>query len=208
MRTQRQGTPKGACTGKASLRAGVLLLACLALTPAGGAAQHASLAYTSVRARLEADVSASDEHVASVRRNALRIGGIRPIAVAKWGALAGAAGAAAYGFIRNDEADDLYRELELACNADRAVCALRTSSGAYADARLEAMYQDVVAHDRTSERALIASQVGVALGVVLFLLDLRSDERPADIPYEPRRFQIAPARGGGLTFHARLPFAF
>lgn len=141
-------------------------------------------------------------------RKALRPGGIRPIAVAKWSTLIGAAGAAAYGFIRNDQADDLYRDLELACNADRAVCGLRTSDGAYADPQLEAMYQDVLDRDRTSQRALIASQVGVAIGVVLFLLDLRSDDRPEDIPYEPRRIELAPARGGGLTLSATLRVGF
>jgi hypothetical protein len=135
-------------------------------------------------------------------------GGLRPIAVAKWGALLGAAGAAAYGFIRNDEADDLYRELESACNADRAVCLLRTTDGAYANAEFEALYQDVLARDRTSQRALLASQVGVALGVVLFLIDLRSDDRPENIPYEPRLIHVLPGRDGGLALRASVRVDF
>ena len=137
-----------------------------------------------------------------------RTSGIRPIAVAKWSAVAGAAAAAAYGFIRNAEADDLFRDLEEACEAAPAVCALRGPDGAYADPALEAMYQDVLTHDRASRYALLGSQIGIAAGVALFLLDLRSDERPPDIPYEPRRFEIGPAPDGGLSFTARLPVGF
>jgi hypothetical protein len=136
-----------------------------------------------------------------------RSAGIRPIAVAKWSAAAGAAAAAAYGFIRNAEADDLFRDLEEACEAAPAVCALREPDGAYADPGLEAMYQDVLTHDRASRYALVASQIGIAVGVALFLLDLRP-ERPPDIPYEPRRFEIGPAADGGLSFRARVPVGF
>lgn len=134
--------------------------------------------------------------------------GIRPIAVAKWSAVAGAAAAAAYGFIRNAEADDLFRDLEEACEAAPAVCALRGPDGAYADPALEAMYQDVLTHDRASRYALLGSQIGIAAGVALFLLDLRSDERPPDIPYEPRRFEIGPGADGGLQVTARVPIGF
>jgi hypothetical protein len=134
--------------------------------------------------------------------------GIRPIAVAKWSAVAGAAAAAAYGFIRNAEADDLFRDLEQACQAAPAICALRGPDGSYADPGLEAIYQDVLTHDRASRYALLASQIGIAAGVALFLLDLRSDERPPDIPYEPRRFDIGPAPDGGLSFRARVPVGF
>ena len=187
-----------------------LLVLCLGLTPAGAAAQRIvpriGEAGRDVRASISAGVSGESE--AFPGRRSLRVGGIRPIAVAKWGALVGAAGAAAYGFVRNGEADDLFRELEVACNANRAVCGLRTPDGAYADAALEAMYQDVLARDRTSQRALLASQVGVGLGVLLFLIDLRAEDRPADIPYEPRRVEIAPARGGGLTVRASVPVGF
>jgi hypothetical protein len=190
-----------------------LLVLCLAFAPAGAAAQR-SVSPRVAHAGTDVSVSGSASGRVTVEsdafpgRSPLRIGGIRPIAVAKWGALLGAAGAAAYGFIRNGEADDLFRALELACNANRAVCGVRTPDGAYADAALESMYQDVLAHDRTSQRALLASQVGVAVGVVLFLIDLRADDRPADIPYEPRRIDVAPARGGGISLSARLTVPF
>lgn len=186
----------------------VLTLA-LALSPAEAYAQRVQP--TIVPRSIQGEVSfscganADDVNARAGDLHAGRVAGIRPMVIVKWGALLGGGAAAAYGFIRNREADDLYRDLELACNADRAVCALRTPDGAYADPTLEALYQDVLAHDRASQRALIAGQAGVALAVVLFLLDLRSDDRPADIPYEPRRLQIAPIRGG-VSINARLTF--
>ena len=88
------------------------------------------------------------------------------------------------------EADVKFSELERLCNDDHARCGARGPDGAYADILLEERFQDVIALDRKARTALILSQVGVATSIVLFLLDLRNDEGPSDIPYVPR----------GLTF--------
>ncbi len=120
----------------------------------------------------------------------------RPLRIAKWGTLAGAAGAALYGFLESGRADDAYDALENACEQDRTNCLRREPDGAYSDPALEAMYQDVRRLDRHTRTGLIASQVGLAASLVLFLLDLGNDGPPDDVPYRPPRFQFSPSREG------------
>ena len=123
---------------------------------------------------------------------------------AKWTTLAASAGAAVYGFTTNRRADDGYAELEELCEANRANCEAR-NAGAYADPALEQRYQDVIALDGKARNALVASQVGVAATVLLFIYDLRSAAPPRGIPYEPRSLEVAPAKDGGLQLRMTLP---
>lgn len=115
---------------------------------------------------------------------------LRPVRVAKWSALAVAAGFAAYGFARSGDADDAFRNLERSCNLDPERCLARTAGGGYVDPALESGYQNVLDLDQQARTALILSQVGLATSVVLFLLDLRNNRPPADIPYTPRGLSL------------------
>ena len=119
-----------------------------------------------------------------------------PLRIAKWGTLAGAAGAALYGFLESARADDVYDELEQACQTDPVNCLRRNNDGTYMDVSLEAMFQDVRRLDRNTRTALVAGQVGLGVSLVLFLLDLRNDARPPDIPYSPPRLRLTPSRDG------------
>lgn len=134
-------------------------------------------------------------------------GGWTALRVAKWSTAAGAAGTALYGFVNNQRADDRFESLEQTCVSEPARCADRLPNGAYADAALEAEYQEARAIDRRARTALIIGQVGVAASVVLFIVDLRNSDAPADIPYEPRTLDVMPARDGGLSLrlNIRLP---
>ena len=129
----------------------------------------------------------------------------RALRVAKWTVLAGAAGAGVWGFVRNDRADELYRELEQACESDRPRCRDRGPGGAYTEPLLEARYQEVRSLDRDSHRALVLSQIGVTASVVLFLLDLGNTRPPPDIPYVPRGLTVSTQRGGATAFEFRVP---
>ena len=126
------------------------------------------------------------------------------VRAAKWTTLAGSAGAAVYGFIMNRRADDGYAELERLCEADRANCENRIN-GVYADPDMERRYRDVIGLDGKARNALVASQVGVAATVLLFIYDLRSPSSPRGIPYEPRSLQVAPAHDGGVQLRMTLP---
>ena len=124
----------------------------------------------------------------------------------KWTALALSAGAAAYGFSQNRSADKDYTALEEMCIADRENCA-RRSGQAYADAELERRYQAVRARDDRARLALLGSQLGVAATVVLFVIDLRHNRPPKDIPYTPRSLDLVPGRDGSLQLRLTLPLA-
>lgn len=129
----------------------------------------------------------------------------RLLRLAKWTTLAGAVGAGVYGFIRNERADDEYRELERLCSNDPQRCGMDTSRGIYADPALQARYDKARAIDRESHVALIASQVGVAATVVLFLLDLGNTRPPPDIPYVPSGLSFGPTGDGRSALTVRLP---
>ena len=107
------------------------------------------------------------------------------LSIAKWSTLLVSSAIGAYGFAANDDAEDRYRALEQLCAQDTVRCADRLPNDAFADAEMEAHYQDVIRLDRRARVALIASQVGIATSVVLFILDLREGEAPPNIPYEP-----------------------
>jgi hypothetical protein len=132
-------------------------------------------------------------------------GPFRLLRVAKWSVLAGAAGTGIWGFLRNDRADELYSELEQACELDRTRCLDRGPGGVYNDPVFEARYQKVRALDRDSHRALVISQIGLAASVVLFLLDLGNSRPPPDIPYVPRGLNVGTERAGGVSLELRLP---
>lgn len=124
----------------------------------------------------------------------------RALRVAKWSTAAATAAIAGFGLAAYTRADDRYRELERACVEDPEACAQRLPNGAYADARLESMYQDVLRYDSRARLALIGSQLGLAASVVFFILDLRDDTTPPNIPYDPRALRVAPGRDGGVEF--------
>ncbi|MGH7466051.1 MAG: hypothetical protein ACREK1_12795 [Longimicrobiales bacterium] len=124
--------------------------------------------------------------------------------VAKWSTATAAAGTTLYGFLNNQRADAEYARLEQVCVDQPIRCETRLPNGAYADAELEAQYQDARAIDRRARTALVAGQIGVAASVVLFILDLRNSDPPANIPYEPRTFDVMPARDGGVSLRLNL----
>ena len=124
----------------------------------------------------------------------------RPLRIAKWGTAVFTAAVAGIGVASYMRADDRYTELERACVENPTACSQRLPSGAYADPRLEAMYQEVLRYDERARLALIGSQLGLAASVVLFILDLRGGTTPPNIPYDPRALRVAPGRDGGVEF--------
>jgi hypothetical protein len=118
----------------------------------------------------------------------------RPLRVAKWSTAALSLGTAAYGFRAQHRADERYAALERVCRSNPERCAPRTPQGAFVDAELERMYQQVVRLDDRARVFLFTTQVGVATSVVLFMLDLRPGDRPRNIPYDPAGLRVVPGR--------------
>jgi hypothetical protein len=129
----------------------------------------------------------------------------RPLRLAKWTTLGASGAAAFYGFANNRRADDAFEGLERQCQDDRDRCLDRLPGGAYRDPTMEAEYQRVRSLDRRARTALVAGQIGIATSVVLFILDLRNEQPPPNIPFDPSRLQFAPARDGGLSLGVSLP---
>jgi hypothetical protein len=128
----------------------------------------------------------------------------RALRIAKWSMVGVSVGAALYGFSNNQRADDAFEELERMCQADVQRCAGRTASGAYADPVLESAFQEIRRLDRRARVGLVAGQAAVASAVVLFILDLRNDRPPPNIPYDGRMPRLEPARTGGLALVWRV----
>ena len=153
-------------------------------------------------APLAAAAQSADSMQAAAERAESRVS--RVVSIGKWATLGVAAAGAAWGFSESARADDLYHDLERACQEDPERCASRRPDGGYTDATLEATYQDVLSVDRTTRRALFIGQTALLTSAVLFVLDLRHDPGRPDIEYEPDRIRIAPGARGGLEL--RLEF--
>jgi hypothetical protein len=174
----------------------IALVATLASSASGVSAQRAAAALQ--RATLPAPVIAGPALDRALMDGAPH-GGWHTLRIAKWTVAGVTAGTALYGFISNNRADDLYRELEVLCVADPLRCLSRTSDGAYTDAELESRYQEMRDVDRRARSALLVGQVGVAASVALFILDLRNRNGPSNIPYEPPGLSLRPATDGGFA---------
>lgn len=124
--------------------------------------------------------------------------------ITKWAAFAGTAAVAVYGVSSGQSADQAYERLERACSADPGNCLRRGPDGSYLDQELERQYQGVRRQDRRARNALLASQAGLVASIVLFVLDLRHAQSPADIPYDPERFRIGTRSDGALEFAIRF----
>lgn len=123
---------------------------------------------------------------------------------AKWGTLAISAGAAAFGFSLNGQADDMFARVEEACLEDPDRCADRNPDGSFSDEELESLYQDTLAKDRQARAALLVSQVALAASVVFFIVDL-TDRSPPNVPYDPPvTMEVGPRADGAFVLGARL----
>jgi hypothetical protein len=185
---------------KSTSRIGVLAIL-LAAAPASLAAQRLP---PSVRSTTELPALVPGSAPPGTAQDTVRrVSGLRPLRVAKWSLLAGAAASGIYGFVQNNRADDRFEQLERLCQDQAERCDLRTPDGAYADAEFEALYQEVGRLDSRSHTALLLSQAGIATSVVLFLLDLDNSNGPGDIPWVPSGLRVAPGGRTEIGLHIR-----
>lgn len=164
------------------------IAACLSLAPPAAArAQYAAApleSRTTETTRAMAEFAPVPDIVDGVRRWA---------GLGKWVSLAGTIGVAGLGFAAHNEADNRFGALEALCASDADRCRL-TDEGTYVDAEAEALFRDVLDKDREARVYLVGSQIGLAATVTLFILDLKNDGGPENIPYEPEtiRWHVKP----------------
>ena len=103
----------------------------------------------------------------------------------KWVTLAAAIGFGAAGAVVSQDADEIFRRLELLCGADADNCRSRNPDGSYTDPILEQMYQDVAKKDQQARAAFLAAEVSFGISVVLFIVDFQRKGGPENKPYDP-----------------------
>lgn len=115
--------------------------------------------------------------------------------VAEWGKFASlglAGGMFALAAITHERAEDRFETLVSRCRADLDRCTLQPD-GRYQDPRNEALFQETVELDGEARRWIVAGQVAVALGAVLWIVDLtQGTDDPDNIPYTP--FEVTAGR--------------
>ena len=176
-----------------------IVLALLLAAPATGAAQRlgeSALGPDAPFSRVEwagAEPSARPAHAAA---SAGVIDGVRSWAgLAKWVSLAGTGALAGLGFAANQDAEEAFQGLEALCATDPNRCRFLNPDGSYQDPEAESLFQEVVDRDRKARAYLVGSQITLAATVVLFILDLKNDSGPDNIPYDPASLRLSVAPG-------------
>ncbi len=146
---------------------------------------------------------ATDDRGGPASPRALLPGGWRPLAIAKWGMLGATAVAAVYGLSASIEADGLYDRISQICASDAGRCA-ELPEGGYADAEVARLDRDARELDDRARRGLLATQVGVAATLALFILDLRDGGPPPNLPYVPPQLRVGFGRDGAFRVAGRI----
>ncbi|MFS8638363.1 MAG: hypothetical protein FWJ74_09765 [Gemmatimonadota bacterium] len=171
--------------------------------PAIGEAGTAAAVVEAVRGPEIAETAAQRVAVPVDRSRRARIGGWRPLSVAKWGMLGLTAVAAVYGLSASLEADGLYDRISEICATDASRCEALPEGG-YADDEVANLDRDARALDERARRGLLATQIGVAATLALFILDLRDSGPPPNVPYVPPQFRVGIGRDGALRVAGRI----
>jgi hypothetical protein len=124
----------------------------------------------------------------------------------KW--VAGAASVALIALAVKEHArsNDSWDALTALCREDNQRCVV-TPDGAYRDLEAERLYQESQYYDRRAQRRILGGQAALVLAGALLIIDL-SDRRaePNNVPFDPDRAYVAPAKGGGVLLGVRLTF--
>jgi hypothetical protein len=116
----------------------------------------------------------------------------------KWVLAAGAVGMNLLAAQAHDRADDAFEAIEDACFEDSIRCTLGPN-GAYADQRIEGLYQTSLHYDRRARRWLIAGEAALLGAAALFVVEFtRKTHKPDNIPFEPEIRSLRHATGIGI----------
>jgi hypothetical protein len=107
----------------------------------------------------------------------------------KWAAAALALGSTALGIHQHYAGDNAYRALVLYCG-DAITCGVGPD-GHYVNSQAEAKYQEVVRDDRSARAWLVIGQVAAIGAAVLFVLELKHDAGPPNIPFSGLTLETA-----------------
>jgi hypothetical protein len=103
------------------------------------------------------------------------------VKVAKWGLLGAAVGLGVFALRRSIAAEDAYDELRALCVDNPGRCA--HAGGSYSDTDAERLYDRAQREDRSAQIGIYGGQAALLGSVALFIVDLRGDREPTNIPY-------------------------
>jgi hypothetical protein len=116
----------------------------------------------------------------------------------KWVLAAGAVAMNLQAARAHNRADDAFDVIEEACFNDSTRCIL-DPTGAYADDRIENLYQSSLHYDRSARRWLIAGETVLLGSAFLFVWEMtRKTHKPDNIPFEPEVRSLRHATGVGF----------
>jgi len=106
------------------------------------------------------------------------------VKMAKWGLLGAAVGLGVFALARSTAAEDAYDELRALCLAGPSRC--DHEAGTYPDPDAERLYDRARNEDRSAQLGIYGGQAALLGSVALFIMDLRNDREPTNIPYPGR----------------------
>ena len=116
----------------------------------------------------------------------------------KWVLAAGAVVMNLQAAKAHNRADDAFDAIESACFTDSTRCIVGPD-GAYADDRIENLYQTSLHYDRSARRWLIGGESVLLGAAVLFVWEMtRKTHKPDNIPFEPEVRTLRHATGIGV----------
>ena len=108
----------------------------------------------------------------------------RWVTYGKWISLASAIGFGVAGALVSDDANTLYLQLEVICNAEPDAC-IQNPDGSYQNPVLENMFQTVEKKDQQARTAFVIAEVSFLASVTLFVVDFMRGGAPENKPYDP-----------------------
>jgi len=130
----------------------------------------------------------------------------RVAAPGKW--VAGAASVALIALAVGEHArsNERWDALVAVCRQNNEACEI-APDGAYRDLEAERLYQESQYYDRRAQRRIVGGQAALVLAGALLIVDL-SDRRDgtSNVPFDPDRAYVAPAKDGGVLLGLRVRF--
>ena len=124
----------------------------------------------------------------------------------KWVAGAASVTLIALAVKEHDRSNESWDALMRICESDNERCEVG-SDGTYHDQEAERLYQESQYYDQRAQRRIIGGQAALVITGALLIVDLsvRSDGT-RNVPFDPDRAYVAPAKGGGVLLGMRVAF--
>lgn len=124
----------------------------------------------------------------------------------KWVAGAASIALIAFAVKEHDRSNESWDALVAICQADNERCEVG-ADGAYRDVEAERLYQESLYYDRRAQRRILGGQAALVVTGALLIVDLSvRRDGTRNVPFDPDKAYVAPAKGGGVLLGMRVKF--